>query len=53
MKKNIDLFNKLVIFDLATNHVGDSYYDNNFITSNKNRKTKIIFRADWLDNDLV
>jgi N-acetylneuraminate synthase len=42
-----------VIFEeiSTTDHQGDSYYDDDSITHNTNRKTALIFRADWINSE--
>ena len=40
-----------VVFDeiSTTDHQGDSYYDDERINNNHNRKTPLLFRSDWLE----
>ncbi|HEC59646.1 MAG TPA: cupin domain-containing protein [Methylophaga sp.] len=40
-----------VVFDeiSTTDHQGDSYYDDERISNNNNRKTPLLFRSDWLE----
>ncbi len=36
----------------TTHYVNDSYYDDDAVMNNPNRKTKLTFRSDWLYKDL-
>jgi quercetin dioxygenase-like cupin family protein len=35
----------------TTDHQGDSFYDDESITNNTNRKTPLIFRASWIQTE--
>lgn len=37
----------------TTDHVGDSFYDDDAITKNSNRKTSLLFRAEWIEAEWV
>ena len=37
----------------TTDHQGDSYYEDERINQNHNRKTPLLFRSDWLEGELV